>query len=1315
MNTVVTKPPYVKTVSDLIETIQQLWALKSYNALQEWLAQVETEDEYYRLIRLADAGAMYRYSNFLATAANKRFRSVRTFSWYCYSLLEQGKSLEAEAKMKQRLFDEGVDSLTLEEKKAAWLLLVKALCQLHRYREAADYIRLIEESGNLLSPDQLADFYLETNNWEQAEQIVKKGLDLPFHERGDVSLLVYVDLLSRQGNHEAALHMLQKGTEVFPECPVFQLEQMRSFRLAGDFQAILDHADYLNNKNPFHENKDYFIYLKAEALYKLEKWDELKQWIAAHKTVLEKTIFSERTIDPNKAYQQIMIQPIRQKLNYCVPATLSMMMQTAGKNVSQDEVAEHVFDVTGSKLMTAIDYMASLGFSSAFFKGTVELYKHFIDNGCPVVLDMLIENQSHVQLVTGYDDRLGVLFVQDPNELETLLVPYEEAAHTYRLKDRLSLVFVQGEQKEMLEQLDLRTHKFFQKIFVYLEQMEENAEAVVADFLAYLTENDEEIFSSIIGLTMIQHPKAKPFLNKWIKNVKQRFGEDDEEIQLLIAHSYYMHDQTGEEFERAMHHIKQKNAYAHFLLGIVDYQNDQTERAIFHLKRSLEKDPFQPSAYAYLARCYAEFSQFQLAQQWALIALEQAQTDEFIRSTYALMLLESEAVQEAMAEFKKLSEDYPQDHYYIYEIGRCYMEMGDSRAIKWLKRAMEMNPAVPYPYLRIAEIRMNEEKWERAEAYLQIGTEEVVPEETGILWLYIGHTRMGREMYSHAEEAYKQAVQLDSDGELLAAVYEAQSIIKQGDWQRAENVIRCYAEPADNPDIYVRAGAMMMEEAEKDKEKELGLDFMETGLIQGSGLGEQVSLYVEYVEDTPFIHRALTFLQKLRTQYPLSDLYCYEAIFQEDLENFSIAESLLLEAVELDKKNTFPHYRLGKLYRALEKHKLAERHLLECIKIDPDFTAAHEELAGLYEEADDIEKAKKYRFRVFEAIPQACEIKQLAEWMASPAERQKLKNHLINLQGTIDEEWRLAALSEVLETREAIHLLEKEEAVNLRAKLAEFYTDNGQEKEALALIKTLIQKEPTNEHLYAPWMKALYSSRKLLKIEKLIKSMKLPSEDAAAIYRNSGSALVPYIEKLEEEKSGIWKKIAGGLKTVGLISVIIALYEKAIELDPDNSENYSQLASFYLEREVADEALKVLKLYLKRHEDDNFCFKAAASALAHGTENGKDKYIKEAQEYLLMLKEKHPADADVREMLADSFLFLGEPKAALKEYKALIKKAPFKIEGYVGRILACLDLDQEEEAEKSLKQIPEQMRERVMDQLRELADEHPALKVLISK
>ncbi|KAB7705848.1 tetratricopeptide repeat protein [Bacillus aerolatus] len=1307
MNAVKT-PSQIETVSQLINTIHNLWMLKSIKALRTWLAQIDTEDEYYRLIRLADAGAMYGYSNFLAVMANKRFQSVRTFSWYCFNLLEQGKSLDAETKMKQRLFNEDIDALTTEERRAAYLLLVKALCQLHRYKEAAEYIRLIKEEGSFLAPDQIADFYIETNDWARAEQEVMKGLDLPFNQRGDVSWLVYADLLSRQGKHEEALQVLKKGADIFPDQPVFQLEQLRRFRHTGNFLAILEHVERLDKENPFHVNVEYFIYLKAEALYYLEKWKELQGWISRHEALLKNTEFSKRTIQPDGAYQILPIQPIRQKLNYCVPATLSMVLQTAGRTVSQDEIARHVFDVTGSKLTTAIDYMASIGFSSTFFKGTIELYKHFIDAGCPIMLDMLIENNSHVQLVIGYDDRLGVLLVQDPNELETLMISYEEVTNAYRLKDQLSIVFIRDRQKDLLECLNEQDHQFFQQIFFFLEKMEQDAEVVIDEFLAYLAENDREIFASIIGLTMIQHAKAKPLLNKWIEHVKERFGKEDEEVQLLIAHAYYMHDQTGEEFQRVMNHVKQKNAYAHFLLGVVDYQNDQTERAIFHLKRSLEKDPFQPSAYAYLARCYADFSQFQLARQWALVALEQAETDEFTRSTYAVILLEAGAVREALAEFEKLSEDYPNDHYYVYEIGRCYMETGDKRAMKWLKRAIDMNPAVPYPYLHIAEIRMNEEKWERAEAYLRIGAEDSVPEEeTGILWLYIGHTRMGREMYDHAEEAYQRAVQLDDDGELLAVVYEAQSIIKQGDWQRAQQVIQRSVNLSENPDMYVRAGAMMIEEAKGDREREVGLDFMEAGMMEGGELAEHVSMYVDYVEDTPFIHRALSFLQKLRVQYPLSDLYCYEAIFHEHLGNVSLTETLLLEAAALDSRSTFPHYRLGKLYRILEEYKAAEQYLLECLVLNPDFTAAHDELAHLYEEMGNIDKAKKHRFHVFETMPQTCDVGQLAGWMSSSDERQKLKNHLDSLRGTIDEEWRLLALSEVIETEEAIRLLEKEESVELKAKLAALYTRNGQAKEALTLMEALIQEEPDNEVLYEPWIEALYSSKKLLKIEKIIKKMELSPESAAVVYRNSGAALIPYVEaEAEDEQRGIWRKISGGLKTVGLIGAVVALYEKAIELDPDNPEAYDRLALFYVERDVADDALKVLKRYLARHEDDSLRFKAAASAMSYGTETGKEKYIKEAQEYLLLLKERRPSDGGVRELLADTFLFLGHPAAAMEEYEILIEKAPYKTEGYVGRILVHLELEQVQEAKQYLEQTPEQMRKRVFEQLKEMAEEH---------
>ncbi|WP_203361423.1 C39 family peptidase [Bacillus sp. REN10] len=1315
MHTGVIHPSQIKQVPQLIEAIRQLWDLRSYRALKNWLAQMETEEEYYRLIRLADAGAMYQYSGFLAALANKRFRSVRTLAWYGYNLLEQGKSMEAETKMKQRLFEEEVESLTVSERTSAYLLLVRALCQLHRYQEAEQYMKRIQAEGGTLSPDQLAGFYLDKNDWARAEQEVQKGLDLPFEQRGDICWLIYADLLSKQGRQEEALAALQKGAELFPEYPVFQMAQYRYFRILGNYPAIVKAFDSLVEENPFHANAAYFIYVKAEALYKLEKWEELQHWIDSHQSVFKKTVFAEKTIQPNAAHKELTIQPIEQKLNYCVPATLSMLLQTAGSEKTQDEIAEHVFEATGSKLRKAMDYMASLGFSSKFFKGTVELYKPLIDAGYPIMLDMMIENTSHVQLVIGYDDRLGVLLVQDPNELETMLVSYEEAAKDYRLKDQLSLAFVRHEQQELLMQLNETDHQFFQQMYEHLDQLDEGGESAVDELLVYLTNHEHEIFSSVIGLTMIQDPKAKPFLEKWVEHMKERLGEEDEEVQLLIAHAYYMHHLTDEKFQQAMSHVKQKRAYGHFLQGIVDYQKDRTEQAIFHLKRSLEKDSFQPNAYAYLARCYADFSQFSLAQQWAEVALELDETDEFIRLTYALVLFESGGVQGALKQFEQLAKDYPNDDYYVYEIGRCYMEMEDKQAVKWFKKAIDMNPEIAYPYLRMAEMLMAEEKWEQAEMSLRTGAEKFVPEEeTGILWLYIGHTRMSRELYELAEEAYHRAAQLDEDGDLLALVYEAQAIIQQGDWERAQRTIQQRVTPLEYPEMYVRAGGMMLEEGKSEAEQLIGLDFMEAGLIAGDDWRKHISLYIEYVEESPFIHRALAFLQKLRAKHPVSELYCFEAILHEQLDNPLLAERLLLEAVDLDPSSTFPHYRLGKLYLALEQYEEAETHLQACLVIDNEFIAAYEELVDLYEELEQIDKAKKYLFYLFEQMPQACDMKRLIEWMSTEKEKETLFTHLKQLEGKVDEDWRLHALSDVLPLEEAIRLLEKEESLALKAQLATLYIRNGQEKQAFALLQELIQEEPENEELYEPWIAVLSKLKKLLKLEKIIKKMNLSSEEMALVYRNSADALIPFVhEEMEKEQHGIFRKLTGGMKFVSLFGAVVAYYKQAIKVEPDDPEGYSQLATFYTEHDLADDAYKVLKSYLGRQDDDSFRFRAAASALSYAYETGKQNYAKAAQEQLFLLKERRSTDPAVREMLADTFLLLDQPEQAIVEYQALVRMAPYHIAGYIGLLMIYLDLDQVQEAKKYVKAIPDSVRQGVLEQLAEMVEEQPLIEELL--
>nr|WP_316046348.1 C39 family peptidase [Planococcus glaciei] len=169
----------------------------------------------------------------------------------------------------------------------------------------------------------------------------------------------------------------------------------------------------------------------------------MEAWIEKHRELLKGSIYGKAEIRRDEKQVLLKTTPKVQKMNYCVPASLSLMLEVYGKDIGQDEIASHVFDVTGTKLRTTMKYMESLGLGARYFKGDVALYKQFIDAGVPILLSMMIENSAHVQVVVGYDDRLQGLIIQDPNDLAPYLLPYADAQKTYRMSDSLSMVFVE--------------------------------------------------------------------------------------------------------------------------------------------------------------------------------------------------------------------------------------------------------------------------------------------------------------------------------------------------------------------------------------------------------------------------------------------------------------------------------------------------------------------------------------------------------------------------------------------------------------------------------------------------------------------------------------------------------------------------------------------------------------------------------------------------------------------------------------------------------------------------------------------------------
>ena len=57
------------------------------------------------------------------------------------------------------------------------------------------------------------------------------------------------------------------------------------------------------------------------------------------------------------------------KDNYCVPTSLEMMLRIWGEKRTQDEIAEFIFDMTGSKFSDTVSYLEELGYEYRYFKG----------------------------------------------------------------------------------------------------------------------------------------------------------------------------------------------------------------------------------------------------------------------------------------------------------------------------------------------------------------------------------------------------------------------------------------------------------------------------------------------------------------------------------------------------------------------------------------------------------------------------------------------------------------------------------------------------------------------------------------------------------------------------------------------------------------------------------------------------------------------------------------------------------------------------------------------------------------------------------
>jgi tetratricopeptide (TPR) repeat protein len=699
---------FYEALTIITKEIDRLKSLRLSELKQE-LNNIKSAEDFQVLIRLTDHLLMYQYSSFIARYAYRRFPTLLTLTWYCEELLDNGKLLEADELVTNAIAESQEDTEVLEK---LYFCKIRCLLEMKRFSEAERMLEKVKESSNALQ-DKLGYVYMQIGNREKAEEYFQEGLNHP--EKGRICYLLLADLNAANGLLEEALAIIEMGEKHYPETPSFMLEKVRRYRDLGKMKKMLEIINELNKLIPEHAYQKYFHHLLGIAYYQLGDFASLEAYCNEEKG--KKSLYTVKN-DQGELIQ-LNIKPIIQKSNYCVPASLEMILTYFGMVTTQDEIARHIFDVTGSKLSTTVDYLEINGYECRYFVGSKERYTKLLKKNIPILLSVDFEHSSHVQVMTGYDSRFDFYHIQDPNLLDTMYMAASDLEKANVSTTYLSIVCVPKERAEELAFISMEEDEYFRRIQDLGEKIEEDEAANKEEFLEFLKVNIDVPYSAIYVVKHFTFEEYSDFILHCADKLLELYPDNDF-MNLYVAQAYmrlHKMDQAREMLTRTV--WKTFSPLYHFLNGRIALYFDEVKDAIGYFRNSLQLDPDQYYTWSYLALAYLYSNDVKNAQYFSSISMELAPREKFVRINHAAVLIEREQYDEARNIYDQLIKDEPADGHTWFLLGEFYfhLEMYESAAEAY-KHCLLLDSKVDSAYLRLAEIASFSENRQKEAEYL---------------------------------------------------------------------------------------------------------------------------------------------------------------------------------------------------------------------------------------------------------------------------------------------------------------------------------------------------------------------------------------------------------------------------------------------------------------------------------------------------------------------------------------------------------------------------------------------------------------------
>ncbi|NMF01302.1 tetratricopeptide repeat protein [Aneurinibacillus aneurinilyticus] len=1171
-----------------------------YRTAVSLIGRLQTEEEYRIAMKIAHEGCMFRYESFMERFAYHRLRTPQSRIWYAETLGGEGRWTKAESHLVSVLGEENLEDTI---KRSAHLVLARVMMEMRRFKSASLHLAHAESLGERRMLYHRGILYFYTGKWRKAEELFHEGME---KEKDDFAYhLMLCRLYGNRGEEGKAEATLEEALMLYPEHPWLLRERIKFAEVKGDMGAFAEYSQRMNEVTPHHEYQGYFA-------------------AVLHREQSEVACTAENTKDgADKTRNEIMLQPVVQKYNYCVPTCVEMIAKRWNVHVHQDEVAAHIFDGDGTKIYKAVEYMKRLGLTGRYFVGTVERYRRLVDMDIPVMVSISYPDSSHVQIIRGYDDERKSLLIQDPGMLQVQYVSYEGFAKRYAYEHYLSLAVIpQGEEVDF-SFLPEDEHEAFITVDRFAKALEEcRPDEEIEKLKQSITRGLHQPYNLIQVVRQAGFFADKELIDGAVKDLLERYS--NEEYFLLISAQAFIQVNEYEKAEAMLDSItspRYRDSYW-FAKGRVHYYKEEYEKAEFCLHQALSYDATNYAMWSFLAMTSFYRNDLEDALRYSHASLEINSITPFTLLNHGALLMEKEEYGRALALYTKLTRLSPGYGRVWYEKGKCHKERGEHElALSCFAEAQRQDPDVPLSYREQARIYEYEHQdIERALEILEEGLRQL-PGHTMLLMVK-GDILYRAERYEEAEAAFNSCIQNEPDEDSYAYIMMARilyalerekeipPILQQGETYFAEEAY-----------FLCHAGQLLWD---MEPEREWAVGLLTRGVLAAPPANREaaVEMMVRCLQGTAYYHQGIDVLEELlKRAGEDTDLLCYIGCLYEDNGDIEEAVKCFCKAREWDDTdtNTFPVYRLGEVALHTGDKEEAASYYRTCLKMDPDFTVAYERLAMIAGEQGDKEEERKRWLEVFCRLPKRFEnldeeFTHLLSLVEEKTDLQNIIQQLEEWQDEVPEAWRLQALAIVYEkageaeqAEMCYHAVLKDvpQDEEVQKRWVSFLLAQQKSKEAEDCLLEYLVKQPQSRLLAGALADLLYQTKRGSHASRMVEELPVSKEEKSIL-------MLHYAERIERRQldehevfanrkaAGFMGKLLNGCRKFlhesrGYIRISM-LYEEAIEYNRENMKAYLWYSDFLEKSEMRDDAIVWLRKGLEVRWDA-LCAAQLASTL----------------------------------------------------------------------------------------------------------------------